>query len=103
MRAREILGRFGLVVFGLALSLAILEVVLQVGSFLVPDTGVSTPPQAVADSARVVCLGDSNTYGLAVERAQAYPQSLQRIWDAKKANGAIQVFNLGVPGTNSSL
>jgi len=51
----------------------------------------------------VLCLGDSNTYGLYLrDRAQAYPQQFEHLWNAQADGHPIEVLNLGYPGTNSS-
>ena len=46
-------------------------------------------------------MGDSNTYGLYVERNETYPSALQELWAADTLE-AIQVINVGFPGTNST-
>ncbi len=100
--ARAVLGRLALVVFGLLLSLLLLEGLLQAGAFFTHVTGYDTPIERVIGRRRVLCLGDSNTYGLHVERSQAYPEVLEKFWNAEVPKQAIEVLNLGVPGTNSS-
>src|SRR5262245_27928479 len=45
---------------------------------------------------RVICLGDSTTYGFHLSPAQAYPQVLQKLLDARGAG--IEVFNVALPG-----
>lgn len=49
----------------------------------------------------VLCLGDSNTYGLWVEAEDAYPSRLQDLMDERVPGGPHRVVNLGVPGTSS--
>lgn len=52
---------------------------------------------------RVLCLGDSSTYGLYLaDRADAYPQQLEKLWNARGMLPQIEVLNAGYPGTNSS-
>lgn len=53
---------------------------------------------------RMLCLGDSNTYGVYVDRSEAYPVVFERPWNASRSgsDAAVEVFNLGYPGTNSS-
>jgi hypothetical protein len=100
-RLRVVLRRGGLVVFGLVLALLVAEVLLQLGAWAVRTQ--REPPMAWAGGGRrIACLGDSNTYGLYLERPQAYPAVLQRQWDARPDLPPIEVLNLGVPGTNSS-
>jgi lysophospholipase L1-like esterase len=45
----------------------------------------------------ILCLGDSHTYGVFYDEAEAYPGQLQRILDAR-APGRYRVLNLGRPG-----
>lgn len=45
---------------------------------------------------RVVCLGDSVTFGYMVRPSESYPAILQRLLD--KQNRNCEVFNMGLPG-----
>src|SRR5215470_8498280 len=99
---RAILSRVILVMFGLCLALVILEATLQIGAVFV---GRQLAQQSSwLGQWRMLCLGDSNTYGLWVEHSQAYPTVFEKLWNANPANATrqVQVFNLGYPGTNSS-
>lgn len=49
---------------------------------------------------RIVCLGDSSTFGLNVEQEDAYPQVLGRLLE-ERFPGRFEVLNLGVPGYSS--
>ncbi|MEO8602559.1 MAG: SGNH/GDSL hydrolase family protein [bacterium] len=46
---------------------------------------------------RIVCLGDSSTFGFNVEESDSYPAVLQRLLDESHP-GRFEVINLGVPG-----
>ena len=97
------LARVGLVLFGLLATVVALEVGLQAAAFFVRST--TERPEAAAWSAgsvRVLCLGDSNTFGLHLEREQAYPPRLQELWNASSAPPELDVVNFGYPGTSSS-
>ncbi len=100
-RLRSVATKIGLVVFGLAAALIATELVLQTGAWYLRLRG-QTAAQWTGGSRRVICVGDSNTYGLWLERSQAYPAQLQQRWDAQAGLPPIEVLNLGVPGTNSS-
>ena len=67
------------------------------------DRGYRTPPFADAKAPgviRIVCLGDSSTFGMQVEEADTYPRLLAaRLEEA--APGKFEVINLGVPGYSS--
>lgn len=49
---------------------------------------------------RIVCLGDSSTFGMNVEAADAYPGVLSELLEAIEP-GRFEVLNLGVPGYTS--
>ena len=51
---------------------------------------------------RIICVGDSNTYGAGVRRDEAYPARLKAILNHGSSRDSIEVINLGVPGTNSA-
>jgi lysophospholipase L1-like esterase len=89
-------------VLGSLLGLCVLEASLQIAPMVLPALGDS-PAAWLGLTRRVLCLGDSDTYGVwLADRGQTYPAQLERLWNA--ANGAvrIEVLNLGYPGTNSS-
>ncbi|MGH7785520.1 MAG: SGNH/GDSL hydrolase family protein [Candidatus Binatia bacterium] len=102
-RVRAWLQRLALMALGVVLGVVILEGALQVGAIALWATGRPTPTAWAGVRRRVLCLGDSNTYGLWIpDRADAYPQQLERLWNGVPERGAIEVMNLGYPGTNSS-
>ncbi|OGO13172.1 MAG: hypothetical protein A2Z66_13160 [Chloroflexi bacterium RBG_13_66_10] len=49
---------------------------------------------------RILCLGDSSTFGMNVEAEDAYPQILNRLLKGSHP-GRFEVLNLGVPGYTS--
>ncbi|MBI3293005.1 MAG: hypothetical protein HYZ73_09415, partial [Elusimicrobia bacterium] len=90
---------------GVLLALVFVEVLLRIGVFLVTvltRTSRSTAAGGAEGTIRIVCLGDSHTFGVgASEGSSSYPsqleQRLARCWDKP-----VRVINLGVPGQNSS-
>ncbi|MDH3402868.1 MAG: GDSL-type esterase/lipase family protein [Acidobacteriota bacterium] len=92
---------FGALLCGLIVvaTLGLFELALQVAAFFVG-------PRALAASAPggeeiILCLGDSNTYGVFYPQEKAYPAQLQTILD-RRAPGRYKTLNLGLPGMNSS-
>jgi len=83
------------------LSLVLVEVVLQAAAFGMRLSGREAETRWATQRRRVVTLGDSNTYGVMVEREQAYPRVLERLWNDEQPV-PLEVLNLGYPGTNSS-
>lgn len=99
MRIRPVLGRLGLVLFGLVLGVLALEAILRLGAlFAGPRAQEDRPP---GDREVILCLGDSHTYGVYYQPEQAYPGQLQGLLDGR-VPGRFRVVNLGVPGMNSS-
>ena len=71
---------------------------LQIGALVVTDrSGSGTPLLAPR---RVVCLGDSHTFGAGVPTEDSYPAQLQRILEQERP-GQYSVINAGVPGMNT--
>ena len=66
------------------------EVILQLASIFAPDR---TSPWREGASERILCIGDSHTYGAGVERDESYPAQLQRVLDGL-APGRYAVMNL---------
>ena len=50
---------------------------------------------------RVICLGDSITFGSDVDEKMTYPAQLQRVLEQKYLGRKISVLNAGVPGYTS--
>jgi lysophospholipase L1-like esterase len=106
VRSKAILERFFFWVVLIAVSASFLigglELLLQTGAWLVRATGREAPVAWLADDVRVLCLGDSNTYGLYLKPHESWPAQLEASWNTTVASPRIQVLNLGYPGTNSS-
>jgi lysophospholipase L1-like esterase len=103
-RLREAVGRLALVLFGVMLATGLLEAGMQLGAGYVAATHPRDDDRRPSPDAavRVMCLGDSNTYGLYYGKERAYPQALEQFWNAISPT-PIHVVNLGFPGNNSSV
>jgi lysophospholipase L1-like esterase len=53
------------------------------------------------DTVRILCLGDSWTFGANVPQEQTYPQQLGRLLERRFPGGRFEVLNLGVLGYSS--
>ena len=62
--------------------------------FRSPEIALAKP----ANTVRVICLGDSLTFGHGVEERFAYPQILQRLLTARMPERSWEVVNTGVEG-----
>ncbi len=51
---------------------------------------------------RILCLGDSFTYGIGADARFSYPAQMQEILNKREQDNKVEVFNLGVPGYNSA-
>ncbi len=95
--SREWMARLGLMIFGVVLTLVLLEAVLRIGAMF-----VEARPITVSEGrGTILTLGDSHTYGVQEPPENSYPGHLQRLLD-KRAPGRYSVINLGVPGSNSA-
>ncbi len=85
------------------LALAVVELGLQIVAFVVQRTtrGEMSSERRSGDL-RILCIGDSNTYGVLVPRDETWPSQLQTMWNEEIGSPQIEVLNLGFPGTNSS-
>jgi lysophospholipase L1-like esterase len=101
MHLRPVVQRGALVLLGLILGLVVAEIALQVAAAYLRSTR-AIPASALTGRRRIVCLGDSNTYGLYVGRTAAWPQQLERTWGGAGPLPPVEVINLGYPGTDSS-
>jgi hypothetical protein len=84
-------------------GLVVFEVLLQILALAAPRLMQRAVRGGDGDAFRILCIGDSHTYGWAVERSEAYPSRLEALLD-ESARGAttFDVVNLGVPASNSS-
>ncbi len=99
---REPLARLTLLAGGILAGLALLEVGLHVAAAYNARAGRRDLAALVAGRRRVLMLGDSNTYGLYVPAADAYPHVLERMWNRVHPDDPIEVLNFAYPGMNSS-
>jgi len=104
MRKTEVLGRVVLVSSGFLAAIVLLEGGLQLGAVAVKLTGGGAPAAWLTGGQRILCLGDSNTYGVHLEHReeQAWPFRLEALWNEAGRSPRIEVLNVGYPGTNSS-
>jgi hypothetical protein len=80
------------------IALALAELILQMGSLFARDRERTS---AATTARRVLCVGDSHTYGAMVAPEESYPGQLQRLLD-ERAPGEWSVVNLGIPGLNTA-
>lgn len=86
---------------GLLLLLVLLELALQAAAPLVQRAMLRRPPTPSADAPlTILCVGDSNTYGLHVPQ-WSYPAQLEARL-RPRFRGPVAVVNRGVPGQGTA-
>lgn len=58
-------------------------------------------PEKPKGGFRIICLGNSNTFGWKQSQENAYPQQLQRLFDQNLPGQKIEVINAGITGYSS--
>jgi lysophospholipase L1-like esterase len=93
-----------LIFFGLLVALLLGETVFRIGGLIVQKTEVSSYDRKDKDIYRILCIGDSSTYGVGASDVNkfSYPSQLQKIFNENLPNRKFNVVNLGIPGINSS-
>jgi lysophospholipase L1-like esterase len=84
-------------------ALVAIEIALQIASF----TGrIFVSPDNVEAAGEgetvILAVGDSHTWGAAVDPEDSYPSQLQKTLELRFPNRSFRVVNLGIPGTNSA-
>jgi tetratricopeptide (TPR) repeat protein len=97
--------KFSLILLGVILAFVLLECALGLLSFICSKIYLPEfkPVRPADEAAVIVCLGDSFTYGLGAGYKNSYPVQLEDILNKKAGRGKFKVFNLGIPGSNSSM
>ena len=78
--------------------IAAVELLLQLAALFSKSRISPLRPEATV---RVLCVGDSHTYGAGVPEDEAYPAQLQAQLDAEQPE-KYSVINLGIPGMSST-
>lgn len=114
--------KFLLILFGVVISVLLSEISLRLGGYIYYNNHVKREEKfnikkqsdhdfiriaerekrLVGDTQlkRIICIGDSWTFGLGAAYGYSYPTQLQRILD-EKSPGKYKVYNGGIPGYTS--
>ncbi len=94
-------SRVLVLLMGSLFAIGSLEVALRAITIFIP-TDNSGPSGTSADSSlRVMCLGNSHTYGAGAPKGESYPGQLQRLLEKTKGDN-VRVINHGLLNVNSS-
>jgi lysophospholipase L1-like esterase len=102
-KRRSWLRRVSAVALGIAAFPVLLEATLWALHFGVRETARADLERLAprAGERRILCVGDSNTFGIHLEACASYPGRLQRYLDLDPDN-PWRVVNLGWPGQNTA-
>ena len=70
------------------------------GLFRGPNGQATYPQDKNRDEVRIICAGDSTTYGLAVSYDKSYPHLLENLLRKRFPQKNIRVLNAGYPGAS---
>jgi len=82
----------------LAVAVVLAELSLDVAALFARDR---TGAWKLGAAHKILCVGDSHTFGALVPAEESYPGQLQRFLD-ERAPAAYSVVNLGIPGMNTA-
>lgn len=96
--------KLSLFISGLVITLILLEISLRLAGFIYKSYRTNERIIAKEDKniIKILCLGDSITFGLGAERGYDYPAQLERILNGSHPQKNYIVYNQGCPGFNSS-
>jgi len=97
------LRRIGVLTLGLFIALLLLEGALRVVGFLHVRESQKRGSKAGQGTHRILCFGDSFTFGVGAASGEDYPSQLEQLLNKKKTAGKrFTVINRGVGGYNTA-
>lgn len=107
MCIKKISRKILLILFGIVIGFIIVEAGLNVLEFMYKKKfklSVEDEFDFASKACRIICLGDSWTYGMGVVRQEDYPTQLENILNNfLTVNSNFKVYNLGYPNFTSSM
>ncbi|MBU1087014.1 MAG: hypothetical protein KKD05_05775 [Candidatus Omnitrophica bacterium] len=95
----------GLILLGIALAIVFIEVCLNLYNPIIAQKNRVNPAEDGENRenvCKIICLGDSFTYGLGAAKENSYPAQMEKILNQSKQNKVFLVRNLGIPGETLS-
>ncbi len=99
---KTVCGRMVLMGLGILVALAIFESVLRGVGWIYAAWRLPRSAREPHGAIRILCAGDSFTFGIGAPRGMSYPEQLQKIFDARGPRRT-EIINAGIPGINSSM
>ncbi len=93
-----------LIIFGLIVAMMLLEITLCAAGFAYKNYRINDRKNEAGiknDAVKILCLGDSFTFGEGAPKGFSYPEQLQKMLD-NEPNKKYIVYNAGIGGQNSS-
>ncbi|MBU0635369.1 MAG: tetratricopeptide repeat protein [Candidatus Omnitrophica bacterium] len=93
-----------LIILGMALTLLFLEISLNICSFFYTKRFTAAHTEEAPENIyRIICLGDSFTYGLNIAFEHNYPAQLEKILSVQYGGKKFKVYNFGYPDFTSEM
>lgn len=99
-------NRIFLIALGLLFFFLVLEVSLRLAGSIYYRIRMSSQKETAGyckGTIKILCLGDSFTFGHGAEKDKSYPAQLQRLLDESRQDKKFIVYNAGVSGYSSSM
>ncbi|MDD4893908.1 MAG: GDSL-type esterase/lipase family protein [Candidatus Omnitrophica bacterium] len=93
-----------LALFSLAAVFFLLEAGLRVAGYIYYSHRVKNRASHIKNenTIRILCVGDSFTFGVGASDGYSYPQQLEKLLNKNDSGHKFIVYNQGIPGENSS-
>ncbi len=93
-----------LISFGILVLFLLLEIGLRIGGQVYYSYRINNKNTQIDNkhTVRILCIGDSFTFGVGAEKDLSYPEQLEKILNNSNPYKYFVVYNAGIPGINSS-
>jgi len=104
MSSTKLRQKLFLVLFGLAITFLLLELGLRLYGHIYYSYKIKKGIIRTDDknTIKILCVGDSFTFGHGAKKGYSYPEQLERILNNNNPTHKFIVYNLGICGENSS-
>ena len=94
--------RIGALLFGLIAALLLVEIALRIIGMIHFKDATARKSEVRGSDYKILCLGDSFTFGIGASEGENYPRQLERLLNSKIKNRRFTVVNRGIGGHNTS-